>query len=295
MERETNIMKVNLDSSKRHQANLKTLFLFLAAGAFLTLCTVSASAYSYNFCGITHTNLTNEAIAEAQKTVAEVCEMIEELAAKAGVEKEIILVESDPELYSRIAAEIEPKLIELRQIPDKQQRKTAIKELFGQVTEQYCPAAPAADQTVYNPALIKRILGKNKTRLILTLGSVSATLIDGLDTHGVDVIKLQTWNQPGAKQNWQSALGAIQNKSYPKDIDPPSFAYHGERLQIPRYDLPYGTLKWQGSSGDRARRAKLPDGQWSPDYYKLLMPGWAFELEPLPLTSAEQQAISNHP
>ena len=69
MERETNIMKVNLDSSKRHQANLKTLFIFLAAGAFLTLCTVSASAYSYNFYGITHTNLTNEAIAEAQITV----------------------------------------------------------------------------------------------------------------------------------------------------------------------------------------------------------------------------------
>ncbi len=147
---------------------------------------------------------------------------------------------------------------------------------------------------VYN-AIVKRILRRNRTKFILTLGSVSATLIDEVDTHGIDVIKLKAWNQPGAKESWQNALGAIQNRSYPKDIDQPSFTYDGERLQIPRYDLPYGTLKWQGSSGDRARRAKLTNGRWSPDYYKYIMPDWAFELEAQPLTLAEHEAISNHP
>ena len=144
-------------------------------------------------------------------------------------------------------------------------------------------------------AIAEKIFSKNKTKLILALGSVSGTLIDQLDTKNIDVIKLKAWTQSGAKQDWQNALGTIQNKNYPKDISNPSFAYDGEQLQIPGYDLPYGTLKWQGSSGDRARRAKRSNGQWSPDYYKFIMPDWAYDLDPLPLTSAEQQAISNHP
>ena len=148
--------------------------------------------------------------------------------------------------------------------------------------------------TVYK-AIFKRILGKNKTKLILTLGSTSGALIDQLATNNIDVIKLKEWSQPGALQDWKNALGSIQNENYPKDISNPSFAYDGERLQIPRYDLPYGTLKWQGSSGDRAQRAKRSNGQWSPDYYKFIMPDWAYGLEPLPLTATEQQAISNHP
>ena len=147
---------------------------------------------------------------------------------------------------------------------------------------------------VYN-AILKKILSKNKSRLILTLGSVSGTLIDQLDTNTIDVIKLKAWTQSGAKKDWQNALTTIQNKNYPKDINNPSFVYNGERSQIPIYDLPYGTLKWQGSSGDRARRAKLQNGQWSPNYYKFIMPDWAYNLDPLPLTLTEQQAITNHP
>ena len=144
-------------------------------------------------------------------------------------------------------------------------------------------------------AIVKKILNRDKTRLILTLGSVSGQLVDKLDLNNIDLLKLKAWNQTGAKSNWQNALGIIQTKNYPKDIKNPSFTYNGERLQIPGYDLPYGTLKWQASSGDRARRAKLSNGQWSPDYYKFIMPDWAYDLEPLPLTSAEQKAIANHP
>ncbi len=138
---------------------------------------------------------------------------------------------------------------------------------------------------VYN-AIVKKIIKRKKTKLILTLGDISDTLINRLDTNGIDIINLQ---------DWQNALPIIQNINYPKDIDNPSFTYNGERLQIPGYDLPYGTLKWQGSSGDRARRAKLLNGQWSSDYYKFTMPRWAFSLKPVPLSRAEEQAIINHP
>ncbi len=47
-----------------------------------------------------------DAVATAQKTVTQVCEMIEELREKVGVEKEIPLVESDEELHSKINSEI---------------------------------------------------------------------------------------------------------------------------------------------------------------------------------------------
>ncbi|MEN8229431.1 MAG: uracil-DNA glycosylase family protein [Bacteroidota bacterium] len=147
---------------------------------------------------------------------------------------------------------------------------------------------------VYN-AILKKILTRDRTKLILTVGSVSGSLIDQLVTNNIDIIKLKAWAEPGSKANWQNALGTLLNTPYPKDISNPPFTYDGERLQIPRPDLPYGTLKWQGSSGDRTRRAILPNGGWSPDYYKYIMPHWAFKLEPQPLNVPEQKAIIHHP
>ncbi|MHC4168337.1 MAG: hypothetical protein ACYSWQ_15395 [Planctomycetota bacterium] len=144
-------------------------------------------------------------------------------------------------------------------------------------------------------AILKKLLNRKKTKFILTVGSVSGFLIDQLDTGNLDIIKLKAWTQSEAKQDWQQALATIKNKKYAKDIKNPSFAYGGERLQIPGYDLPYGTLKWQASSGDRARRAKLANGKWSPDYYKFIMPEWAYNLDPPPLSPKEQKAIQNHP
>ena len=80
-----------------------------------------------------------EAISVAQKIIHEVCDMIEELRQKVGVEKEMILTEIDEQLYSKINSQISEKLYELKQIPDKQQRNTAVAELFEQVMAEYCP------------------------------------------------------------------------------------------------------------------------------------------------------------
>jgi len=100
-----------------------------------------------------------EAIATAQKTVAEVCEIIEELREKVGVEKEIPLVEDDEQLYSKINSQIADKLYENKQISNKQERKTATKELFEQVITEYCEAEED-EAAKYNKAMVKRILGK---------------------------------------------------------------------------------------------------------------------------------------
>jgi polyribonucleotide nucleotidyltransferase len=85
--------------------------------------------------------LSEEVIAEAilmsHSTIIQVCEMIEELRAKAGVEKETPIVEIDEELYSQIRSQIEDQLCELKQMPDKQQRNDAVNELFEQINAQY--------------------------------------------------------------------------------------------------------------------------------------------------------------
>ena len=82
----------------------------------------------------------SDAIAQAQKTVTEVCDLIEELRQKVGVEKEITLMETDRQLYSKIEAQIADKLYELKQIPGKLERNRAVQDLFEQVITSYFPS-----------------------------------------------------------------------------------------------------------------------------------------------------------
>ncbi|MHC4425468.1 MAG: polyribonucleotide nucleotidyltransferase [Planctomycetota bacterium] len=115
-----------------------------------------------------------DAVATAQKTVRQVCEMIEELREKVGVEKEIPLRENDQQLQSKIHSQIADKLAELKQIPDKQQRSTAMKELFEQVTAEYCPDEDGQQpqnnaDSRYDKAMVKRILGKIEGQVVKKL------------------------------------------------------------------------------------------------------------------------------
>ncbi|MFQ6036143.1 MAG: polyribonucleotide nucleotidyltransferase [Sedimentisphaerales bacterium] len=85
-----------------------------------------------------------EAVLTAQKIVVQVCEMIEELREKVGVEKEVPLVEIDQQLYSHINSQIQDKLYQLKQIPSKQERNAAVQEFFEQICDEYC----ATEQTL---------------------------------------------------------------------------------------------------------------------------------------------------
>ena len=110
-----------------------------------------------------------DAIAAAQKAVRVVCEMIEELREKVGVEKETPLVETDEQIESKICSQVLDKLYELKQIPDKQQRSTAIKELFAQVTADFCTEKQGSDEAVPSKALVKRILHKAEGQVVKRL------------------------------------------------------------------------------------------------------------------------------
>ncbi len=60
----------------------------------------------------------SEAIKTAQATVRQVCEIIEELREKAGVEKEMPLVEINDELYRQVRTQIADNLRQIKQISE---------------------------------------------------------------------------------------------------------------------------------------------------------------------------------
>jgi len=108
-----------------------------------------------------------EGIAKAHEVIRQICEMIEELREKTGVEKEMPLLEIDEQLLSLVREQATRKLRELKLIPDKQQRNTAAQELFDQLHAEYCAPAdttdfavaagqPRAGQT-YDKAMLKRV------------------------------------------------------------------------------------------------------------------------------------------
>ena len=114
-----------------------------------------------------------DAVATAQVTVREVCEMLEELREKAGIEKEIPLVEIDEQLLSAIRLQISDKLYQLKQIKNKQERKTAVDKLCEQVMTQYCPddnlQLQNGARVKYNKAMVKRILEKIEGEVVKKL------------------------------------------------------------------------------------------------------------------------------
>jgi hypothetical protein len=130
--------------------------------------------------------------------------------------------------------------------------------------------------------------------LIIAVGSHSNALLPHVNGPALPTVSIKAYGQSGWFANWRSGLTALSQLSYPTDLSSPSFAYDGSRGQIPRSDLPYGSLRWNGTSGNRAIRAR-EGSQLSPDYYKLYMPRWAFRLRPEPLSAAEQQAVDAAP
>jgi len=146
-------------------------------------------------------------------------------------------------------------------------------------------------KTVYQ-SLLNKVMSYKKTEVLLTFGRMSNHLLQQLQVPAnLKVVACKSWSQSGAKADWKAKLLEIEQLSYTKDIQA-DFQYDGERQQVPRKDLPFGVLRWQGSSGDRAQRAKLDNGDWSSHYYKWFLPNWVFELPPEPLTTKEQNAVN---
>jgi uracil-DNA glycosylase len=140
--------------------------------------------------------------------------------------------------------------------------------------------------------LLRRVRAENpQAGVVLALGPGAQRLAPRVVPAGVDVIELAAAGSSGAAASWQAALDQLASRTYPKDLANPSFQLGSGRGQLPRADLPYGTLRWVGSSGDRAvRPVDLDTDKPSANYLKLFAPTWVAQLGPAPLTPAEQQA-----
>jgi len=172
-----------------------------------------------------------EAIATAQKTVREVCELIEELREKVGVEKEIPLMENDEHLEAKITSQISDKLYELKQIPDKQQRNNAVKELFEQVTAGYSSEEHSPDENIsdedspevqndtnasYHKAMVKRILGKIEGQVVKKL-LLSGKRSDGRGYNDIRPITCEIGILPrnhGAIYAWRNTIARKCDPGY---------------------------------------------------------------------------------
>ena len=140
--------------------------------------------------------------------------------------------------------------------------------------------------------LLRRLRAKNAdVAALLAMGPVARRLAPKVAPASLDVINLDAPGETGFRASWQAALTQLSGRRYPRDLASPTFTAPATRGQLPRIDLPYGTLRWAGTSGDRAvRPVDTGLGEPSPDYLKLFLPAWAATLEPAPLTAAEQLA-----
>jgi uracil-DNA glycosylase len=139
-------------------------------------------------------------------------------------------------------------------------------------------------------ALVARVTAGGQTGAVVLVGPLAQRLGPHVVPAGVRTIAMKAWREDGALASWRAALRTLQSAALQTDVPSPAFTWDGDRRQIPRGDLPYGTLRWQGSSGDRALRA-VTAGKPSPHYYKILMPTWAFQLAPTDLSASEREAI----
>lgn len=89
-----------------------------------------------------------------------------------------------------------------------------------------------------------------------------------------------------ASLSWRQGHARLRSLGIPIDQTPTAATYDGERAQIPRADVPYGFVRWRGSSGDRFVRSGRVGGaagagdDGDPPAYKVFAPGWVAALAP---------------
>ncbi|MBN2457399.1 MAG: polyribonucleotide nucleotidyltransferase [Sedimentisphaerales bacterium] len=79
-----------------------------------------------------------DGIEAALKVVGQICEMIEQLQEKAGTAKETPVVEIDEELFRQVRSKTSDKLYQIKQISGKQERNSAVDQLFEQLEAELC-------------------------------------------------------------------------------------------------------------------------------------------------------------
>src|SRR5262245_30104550 len=165
-------------------------------------------------------------------------------------------------------------------------------DTLDQSPAQQLALAGSAQVQAFHRELLTRLHADNPGALVLlAMGPAARHLAPSVVPAGVDVINLDGYAEPGFQASWQTALTELAGRTYGRDIASPTFTVAAVRSQLPRTDLPYGTARWSGTSGDRAvRPIDTQTGKLSPDYLKVFVPQWLADLDPAPLTASEQSA-----
>jgi uracil-DNA glycosylase len=139
-------------------------------------------------------------------------------------------------------------------------------------------------------AILSAVIAKSKPKVVVAVGPHATRVAPSVTPPTTPVVAMKAWSDAASTlTDWRRALDDLKDLSYPTDVTA-TFTWDGSRSQIGRIDLPYGTLRWQGTSGNRCARATT-GGNPNHDYYKYAMPAWAAALDPPPLSAADRAAI----
>jgi len=106
-----------------------------------------------------------DAIAAAHKGVVEVCELISELEAKCGVEKELPDTTIDQGLFNEVRDAIGQQLAQAYQITGKTERGQAVKEILQNAAESFCGAVGDAEPKC-SVGVFRRITEKVQAEIV---------------------------------------------------------------------------------------------------------------------------------
>lgn len=108
-----------------------------------------------------------EAIAQAHQVVCQVCDLIDELTARCGQEKEQTLVELDPQLVAEITDRTSQAYYQAYQIRQKSERIQALNQIAEQIVAEY--VAPEGAEPRATLRDVKRILEKVQRTVVRNL------------------------------------------------------------------------------------------------------------------------------
>lgn len=139
-------------------------------------------------------------------------------------------------------------------------------------------------------SILREVMRLARPAVVVTLGPHAERVAEDEAPTGTPVVHLAAFDGSNPAAAWQPGLAALAGLAFPRDVTPEP--YLGGREPIPRADLPFGTLRWQATTGDRAQRARL-GGQDTRNYYKLRLPIWAAGSPPTALTAGEAAAVAD--
>ena len=151
----------------------------------------------------------------------------------------------------------------------------------------------AVTRAVDDPAtrsILREVHAAAQPEVIVTLGRHAERVAAAEAPPGTPVVHLAPFQSTTRPRRGSRDWMRSPRSTFPRDVA--QGPYLGGREPIPRGDLPFGTLRWQATTGDRAQARPYRQARSTPNYYKLRMPTWAANSTPTALTAAEAAAVA---